>query len=207
MYRNSSSRIVPIIIVIIVIVALIAGLVAVGRYLFGGTPNQTAKLAAQQEARSELLTINADRSVKMTVRGPIVANENFTTTQISVSPNTRTYTLYNGYLDSVKATKSYDNNTQAYEEFVYALDKAALTTPGKYTQEEVKDLRGICATGKVYEFDIMDGSQVKEKYWTSTCKGSPGSFGANVSQVSSLFVAQLPTEKDAATTMPSLRDL
>lgn len=183
----------PIIIFIIIAALLIFGLVAAAKYLFGGSRGDDEEVRTTvQTAQDELLTINVDRSVRATVRGPIVADENFRSYQVTVSPSSRVYTGFDGYLEYVRENKSYDNNSKAYEEFVYALDKAAITKPGKYTEDQASDLRGICATGRIYEFEFLDEGSVKKHYWTSTCKGSPGTFGASVDQIMDLFAAQVP---------------
>ncbi len=193
MYRSSSSRVIPLIIFGVVLIALIIGLISAGRFLFGGNSKKTEETKSiVQSARDELLKITTERSVRMTIRGPIVADENFTSYQVSVSPTARVYTVFDGYLDVVRENKSYENNNKAYEEFVYALDKAAITKPGKYNEEQASDLRGVCATGRLYEFEFLDGGSVKKHYWTSTCKGSPGTFGASVTQVTNLFAKQVP---------------
>ncbi|PID30158.1 hypothetical protein CR983_03095 [Candidatus Saccharibacteria bacterium] len=194
MYR-SSSRIFPAIILTLVVVALIIGLVIVGRSIFGATKPETEETEGITP-QEELLTVNASRAVRMTIRGPIVADEEFRSYRVSVSPNARKYTVYKGYLDGVQKQRAYDNNTQAYEEFVYALDKAALTKKGRYTEEEASDIRGICATGRVYEYELLDGSSVLQRYWTSTCKGSPGTLGASADQLTALFTAQIPDKVD-----------
>lgn len=193
MYRSSSSRIVPIILVVVVMVAVIAGLIAVGRFLFGGNNQQRQAEQEQVEtARDQLLTLGADRSVRITVRGPIVGDDRFQTQRITVSPSSRVYTVYKGYLEDIDDQKSYDNNMQAYEEFVHALDKADMVRPGRVSPEDATDIRGICATGRIYEYEVIGGSGVVDRRWTSTCGGSPGSFGASVEQVTNLFAAQIP---------------
>lgn len=180
------------ILIAVVVIALVAGLVTVGRYLFSGNSTNQQTQTRQELAREQLTTVTADSSVRMTIRGPLVADENFRSYRITVSPDSRDYAQYSGYLDEQLDAKSYQNNRQAYVQFVHALDKAALTKEGKYTEEEANDLRGICAIGLVYEFEILDAEDVKQNYWTSTCKGSPGTFGASVEQVKSLFRSQIP---------------
>lgn len=193
MYRNRSNRIFPIIIILVVLIALVAGLVTVGRYIFSSNTGEKSQEETKQDIeRKSLTTVDANRSVRMTVRGPIVANQEFRSYRISVSPSQNSYTVYKGYLDSVDSNKSYDNNTQAYEQFVYALDKADMTKPGKSSERQSSDLRGVCATGKIFLYEIVDGANVVHSYWTSTCKGSPGTFGASVNQVTNLFVNQIP---------------
>ncbi len=191
MYRSNSARIVPLIILLVVVVALILGLVTVGKYIFGGT-RPSVDREAQSQARDELLTVDAGRSMVMSIRGPIVGNNAFRSESISISTSERVYTLYKGYLEDIKSQATLDNNTPAYEEFVYALDKAALTTPGKYSPEEASDLRGICATGQVYQFSLYEDDNRLQWYWTSTCKGSPGTLGASLPQITDLFAAQMP---------------
>lgn len=195
MYR-SNNRIFPMILIAVVVIALVAGLVTVGRYLIGGSGQRAEEAKSEQQmAREQLLSTGNDRSVRMTIRGPIVADEEHRSYRIAVSPSSRTYTMYRGYLESELVNKPYDNNTKAYEQFVYALDKAALTTPSKNSEQQVDDLRGICASGKVYEFEVLAANDVKQHYWTSTCKGSPGTLGASVQQVGGLFRSQIP-ERD-----------
>lgn len=195
MYRSSDNRIFPMILIAVVVIALVAGLVTLGRYLFSGGGRNEEEQSRQEIAREQLTTIDEARSVRMTIRGPLVADENFRSYRISINPQTRTYAKYSGYLDRTLDEKSYDNNRQAYVQFVHALDKAALTAEGKYSEEEASDLRGICATGLVYEFEILSGRSVQQRYWTSTCKGSPGTFGASVDQVKGLFRSQIPEDQ------------
>ncbi len=176
-------------------IALIIGLVSLGRYVFSDDKKEDS-IESLPTPSKELLTLTSVRSVRVTVRGPIVADEEFTTTRITISPNSRVYEKYSGYLDKIQKSKTYANNMKAYEEFVYALDKAAFTKPGKSKPgSSAEDVRGICATGKVYDYEVMDGGQSVYRAWTSTCKGSPGTFGASIRQVTDLFIQQLP-EKD-----------
>lgn len=188
MYKNS-SRIMPIILVLIVVAIAIAALVSVGRAIFGGgsSPDQTQV----DVGRDSLLNTSPDHSVRMTVRGPIVADENFRSYQITVDPTTRSLVTYSGYLNQTLNSKQYPNNQKAYEEFVYSLDKANMMK-GDELEADKNDTRGICATGNVYEFEVLHNNSTVKRLWTSTCKGSPGSFKASVTQVQNLFQKQVP---------------
>lgn len=191
MYRGDRARIFPVIIVLVVIAIAIAALVSVGRMVFGGGDQPPAQADTSREA---LLNTSVDRGVRMTVRGPIVADETFRSYQIMITPNTRTVTTYSGYLAQPLESQSYGNNVKAYEEFVYALDKAELEkgTPLTGAQD---DTRGICASGYVHEFEILNGTRVVKRLWASDCKGSPGSLKASVKQVEALFLRQIPDQK------------
>jgi hypothetical protein len=192
MYRGNSSRIFPIILVIIVIAIAVAALVSIGRVIFSGNGTDQPQVDVSREA---LLNTETGHSVRMTVRGPIVADENFRSYRVTVDANTRNLTTYSGYLDQPIETKDFGNNTQAYEEFVYALDRANLVK-GTSLENGKDDTRGICATGRVYEFEVIDSESVIKRLWTSTCKGSPGSFKGSVTQVQNLFLQQIPDNRD-----------
>lgn len=185
------KRLLPIAIVLIVIAIAIATLVSVGRAIFGGDQVDPTKIDAGQQA---LVETEAGSSVRMTVRGPIVADENFRSYRISADVNGRNMTTYTGYIEQPVETKDYANNLQAYEEFVYALDKANLMD-GTALTGAADDIRGICATGKVYEFEVLRDGTVTKRLWSSTCKGSPGSFRGSIDQVEKLFKAQIPDQK------------
>lgn len=192
MYKGNSSRILPVLLVLIVVAIAIAGLVSLGRMVFGGDqtdPNQV------DVGRESLLNTSVDRSVRMTVRGPIVADEQFRSYQITVTPTSRQMTSYSGYVEAPIQTKQYSNNVQAYEQFVHALDKANMMN-GQAFEGEKDDTRGICATGNVYEFEVLRAGSSVKRLWTSTCKGSPGSFKASVDQVERLFFEQIPDARE-----------
>jgi len=189
MANYRTSRALPIILVIVVIIIAIASLVSLARVVFfSGSSTSTTKVDISRDA---LLSTDINRSVEMTVRGPIVADETFHSYQIDVSPTSRSMRTYNGYLGTVVGQISLSNSSAAYEQFVFALDKADLTK-GTELIGDKNDVRGICATGRVFEFSIINGSDTVKKLWTSTCKGSPGSLDASVEQLHSLFTVQIP---------------
>lgn len=187
-YRN--SRIIPIALVLIIVAIAIAALVSLARAVFfsGGQQSTTTQVDISRDA---LLSTTVDRAVRMTVRGAIVADEEFRSYRITVTPTSRTLTTYTGYLDRQIDGTVLVNNTAAYEEFVYALDKANLAKGVEFSGDK-NDTRGICATGLVYQFEILQDDNSIKNLWTSTCKGSKGSLDANVDQLTELFVSQIP---------------
>lgn len=191
MYRGDRTRVFPVIIVLIVIAVAIAALVSVGRAIFGGGDQPVAQTDTSRDA---LLNISSERSIRMTVRGQIVADETFRSYQIVVTPSSRTLTTYTGYLAQPLETKHLGNNVKAYEEFIYALDKANLTKGTALTGEK-DDTRGICATGQIHEFEVMNGNDAVKRLWTSSCRGSAGSLQASVKQLESLFLEQIPDRR------------
>lgn len=194
MQRNNGARFFPLIIIIVIVALVIAALVSIGRAVFnsgdGNSDEQTTQVDGDREA---LLNTSSGRSVQMTVRGPIVAEENFTSYRISASNSERSMKVYKGYLEEETNGKTLGNNTQAYEEFVYALDKANMMNSRSVANDESEsDLRGICARGYVYEYATVSGGNEVKKLWTSTCDGSKGTLNASKDQLSELFLAQIP---------------
>jgi outer membrane protein assembly factor BamB len=100
--------------------------------------------------------------------------------------------VYNGYLGTVDKRSDLDNNHKAYEQFVYALDKANMMKGKVPEGDDKNDVRGICATGYVYEYEVLNGSNQVKRLWTSTCDGSKGSLQASVGQLNNLFHRQIP---------------
>jgi hypothetical protein len=189
MVNYRTSRILPIILVIVIIIIAIAAIVSLARVVFfSGGPSAPAVTDVSREA---LLNTSSGRSVSMTVRGPIVADEEFHSYKIEISASSRQLSTFKGYLNTVVDRTNLGNNVAAYEEFVHALDKADLAD-GTELEGDRNDVRGICATGRVYEFSILDGNSTVKRLWTSTCKGSPGSLDASVNQLTELFVNQIP---------------
>lgn len=190
---TSRSRVIPIIIIIIVAIIAVAAIVSLGRAIFSSNGENQASQAEQQLAarRDGLLNMSTNREVRMTIRGGIVADEQFASYRVTISPTTRSLVTYKGYLDQSVDIINLSNNAPAYDEFVHALDKANFAQGTPFAQDK-DDTRGVCASGVLYEFETIDAGQVKTRLWTSSCKGSPGSLAASSDQLSSLFLAQIP---------------
>jgi hypothetical protein len=190
MANYRTSRIIPVVLVVVIIIIAIASLVSLARVVFfsGSSTSSTTQVDVSRDA---LLSTTAERSVTMTVRGPIVADELFHSYKIDIAPNNRHIVTYTGYLDTVVAQISLGNSVASYTEFVHALDKANLTKGTQLTGTN-NDTSGVCATGAVYKFTIYKGTTDVKDLWTSTCSGSKGSLAASVTQLTSLFVKQIP---------------
>jgi len=189
-YRN--SRVLPTILVVVIIIIAIIALISGARAIFFG--GSSTKQETTDTSVQSLLNTSISNSVSMSVRGPIVADENFHSYRIVVSPTTREITTYNGYLNTIVAQQTYSNNTAGYEEFVNALNLAKMTA-GNQPEEGASDVRGVCAVGRLTEFSILTNEMALETLWTSTCSGSQGTLRANVAQLSNLFTAQIPDAK------------
>ena len=100
MYKGERPKVFPIIVTILVISLVVAAVASVIRMV--ATRQESNNTNTQQSTESfydQVVAHNATNSVRWTVRGPIVADETFRSYQIEISPNKRTYTVYQGYLD------------------------------------------------------------------------------------------------------------
>lgn len=188
MANYRTSRIIPTILVVLIIIIAIVGLISAARAIFF---SGSSAPAATDTTEQQLLNTSVSSSVSMLVRGPIVAEENFNSYGIIVSPSSRQITTYKGYLGTVVEQQTLGNNTAAYDEFVNALNLAKMTS-GNQPADGPSDVRGVCATGRLSEFSILSNNITVEKLWTSSCSGSQGTLRANDKQLSNLFTAQIP---------------
>ncbi len=189
------QRYLPIVLVIGIMIIAIIILVSLARAIFFSGSSNTSTVDTTDVATAALLSTAADRAVQVTVRGPIVANEDFRSYQMTVSPNARTVETFEGYLGNTLQVRTISNNTAAYEQFVFALERADLVK-GDAFDDEGNDVRGICASGELYEFRLLKDDETVNLLWTTTCSGSRGSLDASVSQLMTLFERQIPESSD-----------
>jgi len=192
MANQRISRIIPIALTLIVVAVSIAALISLARNIF--FPGDVKTSSQSDISKESLLSTAIDRSVSMTVRGKIIADESFRSYKILVTPTSRNMTIYKGYLAEPIQSIPLENNTPSYEQFVYALYKANFMKGNELTGDN-NDIRGTCAAGYIYEFQISKADKPVKRLWTSTCSGSKGSFSASVGQTTNLFIAQVPDAK------------
>lgn len=191
MDNSGARRVIPIILVLIVIAVVIAVLVSVGQNIFGGGgPTEEVN-----QGKRSLLNTDEDRSVRMIVRGRIVADENHYSYTITVKPTARNMTTNNGYLNRVVATEDLTNNIPAYEQFVGALDRAGMMNAPELTGE-ANNTVGICPAGRLVTFETLRGTTVIKSLWTTSCQQGSGSLKTEYIGLVNLFNAQIP---DSAT--------
>lgn len=190
MYKGG-PRIVPIILVVAVMIVAIIALVSIGRLLLNRGDSSEVVDTPTENA---LLMAEVDRSVRMTVRGPIVADENFNSYKIEISPTERRMTTYRGYSDEVIESRRLSNSVNAYTEFIHALDRAGFANTAQL-DAEVSDVRGMCSTGRLYSFETLQAQSVLSESWISSCKGATASFRGEAVLIRDLFLRQIPDSK------------
>lgn len=195
MKQGKNSQLIPVIVIVVVVVVSVALIVSLVRtFFFNGGQQQANQQDQRSTDQAALLNTAVDRGVRMTIRGDITADEKFRSYQIVVTPNRRTMTTYAGYLDQQLEHVALENNGRAYEEFVYALNRAGMANGTAFSGEK-DDTRGLCPNGKILEFETLHNDKSVKRLWATTCK-IKGSLQANANQLSSMFLDQIPQGKE-----------
>jgi len=187
---------------IVVFVVLIIILVIGAFFVVTGGGDRTPSVLDEPEV--SVIDTSSDRSVRLTVYGNIVANEERNSYQVTISPDTRLAEARKGYAGRAIETRQFNNSAGAYEEFVYALEKLDYQERRELPDEKI-DPRGTCATGNRYVFEILEFGEVIDTAWTTTCGGSKGNFAGEYERAEDLFRAQIP-EDDMDDVIDSLDD-
>lgn len=192
MVSYRTQRVLPVVLVVVIGVIAFLLLFPVIQNMFTGAPTLPTQV---ETSRSNLVNTSADRSVKMTVRGPIVADEDFRSFQLQISPSQRIFNLYKGYDNKTIKTVNLYNNVPAYEQFVYALNNGGLMDNNEFSGVR-NDIRGVCPTGNLYKFEMLKGKDTIKTLWTTSCSGQRGSLGSNGSVFITLFLKQIPKSQN-----------
>lgn len=181
MVSYKTTRIIQRLFILVILVTVSLGVFFIAQTIVNRDKNQPVNLG-----KEALLKTSDGYAVGLSVRGPIVADEDFRSYRIVISPNVRELNVYGGYketnLDSIKL----NNNLPAYEQFVYALDKV------KFMDGTTSyDNKGICATGYIYEFETIKDDKIIKKIWASSCNNSKSIPRSNVRNIMNLFLYQI----------------
>lgn len=162
------------------------GLIVLVIFLLFRGPSKP-KVPATSKTLDSYASTNAELS--LTVDGPINAQSEHEASRITVSRNNVTFEHIKGYEGQVVDQRTYDNNTEAFENFLKALEKAEFTQGNN--EKTLADERGYCATGSRYIFEMKQGEKQLERYWATSC-GKPKTYEGNVGRTIALFRAQVP---------------
>ena len=127
----------------------------------------------------------------MTVHGPVVADEERQSYEITVSTSSRRFAAYNGYTQTQIDSKDFDNTHEGYQQFVYALSRAGFDKE-RDLSEEAADDRGACSSGKRYVYEMFENGDLVKRVWTSTCGNAKGTFAGSNNITRELFNKQVP---------------
>ncbi|HVV66789.1 MAG TPA: hypothetical protein VHB72_01805 [Candidatus Saccharimonadales bacterium] len=157
--------------------------------LFSGGGGPNSKKPKTTKALTDYASSNA--VVRMTIDGPINADTNHTAVRVTVGKDDATYQQIQGYQGTVVNTQSYANNENAYSNLLYALGHAGFTKGDN--NKLLANEKGYCPLGKRYVFELLDGNNTVERYWTTSCgSAQPRTYKGNTTLTISLFEYQIP---------------
>lgn len=132
---------------------------------------------------------STDTVMRLTVDGPIVADQQHQQIRITVGRDNVLFERYQGYQGDVVDTKNYPNNPDAYGQFLRALEIAGYTR-GDTTKP--KDERGYCPTGRRYVYEAIGNGENIVRWWSTSCSSDHGNFEGRGGDVRRLFQRQVP---------------
>jgi hypothetical protein len=121
--------------------------------------------------------------------GRVVGDNKHYSVRITVNENERIVEVMKGYDGQVVRKKSYDNNQEAYRNFLKALDTLEF---GRQKLVKVTDEEGICPTGFRYIYEIKVAGANHLRSWSTSCSVKFGPFDGEASTVRKLFKLQIP---------------
>lgn len=133
---------------------------------------------------------NTDAVARLTIDGPIVANQEHAAVRVTVGRDDVTFEQLQGYQGNVVNQQTYANNSDAYVNFLFALEHAGFTRGDKTSS--LKDERGYCPLGDRYILEFTQEDKQLERYWATTCGGAK-TFQGSLGLTLALFKAQVPS--------------
>lgn len=132
---------------------------------------------------------SSNATVRLTIDGPINADQIHTAVQIEVGKNNVTYLQLTGYNGQVVKLQTYPNTEASYDVFLHALFYAGYSEGN--TSSRLRDEKGVCALGDRYVFELISGTSDIQRFWATNCGGLK-TYNGNVEQTLTLFENQVP---------------
>jgi hypothetical protein len=135
-------------------------------------------------------TANDSAKVSWTMQGKLVGEDQRKAVRVTVSKNTRTVEILNGYEERVEKSQDFSNSEAAFATFTRALDQLGY---GRDRKAAITDERGVCPQGNRYIYRLTDGSDEVMRTWSTNCRSSEGTFGGGnaASAIAQLFKQQI----------------
>lgn len=130
--------------------------------------------------------------VVMTTYGRLVGEDERRAIRISISATERRVDVLGGYNETVVSTKSFANTQAAYDNLLSGLSRAGFMSEKSST---IEDPRGVCPTGKRYEYKVTSDFKDVSSLWSNSCDKT-GTLAGSRKQITTLFEAQIPEYDD-----------
>ena len=200
MKRGGPTKIGAILMILIMAVVLFGGFYLAGKFLLGGE-NQNNSGEEVNLGQQLLDKPNDKTAVRMSVRGPITAQEEHYSIALTINASARELLIFRGYEGKIMTQEKLENSKASFDDFLSALSRAGMA---KESQNE-ENPQGICAIGQIIKFEIFENHQnengaISEKsaksLWTTSCPGLTGNFDGLTANVIALFLDQIPDARN-----------
>lgn len=125
-------------------------------------------------------------SVSMTTYGNLVGDDTRRAIKLTITPRERRLEVLDGYEKTIGSVQVFDNNQEAYINFLQGLEVAGFTNTRK---SSISDPRGLCPTGNRFSYIATIDGEDKQDLWSVSCDSS-GTFAGRASTVQQLFRSQ-----------------
>jgi len=129
--------------------------------------------------------------MRVTVDGPVNANSLHQRVRITVSSDQVLFEQIEGYQGTLKQSKSYPSNPDAYAAFLKSLNGLGFNL-GDTDPKKSKDERGYCPLGRRYVYEALNGGDNIFRWWSDSCNVKDGNFLGQGSTIRQLFNNQVP---------------
>jgi|SRR5581483_6119775 len=134
-------------------------------------------------------------TARLTIDGPVTNEQTHQAVRISVTNTSVTYQQLNGYNEQVSNQQTFPSSVAAYDVFLHSLAHGGFTLGNR--DPKLSDERGFCPLGDRYIFEFMDeNGNSLERFWATSCNGTPKTFNGNLPLNRALFQAQVPGYSD-----------
>lgn len=128
--------------------------------------------------------------MRYVIAGPVVANQNFRQTTISVSATQAVVEVTKGYEQPPVLSRAFANNQTAFNAFISALNVNGFTNVK--TAPEGASRTGSCSLGNKFSYQVYVNGSYAQDTWNTSCDSRQGTFAGSTSVVQQLFQAQIP---------------
>ena len=128
-------------------------------------------------------------SIVFTTYGRLVGEQQRQAVRIVVTPVERRLEVLSGYEETITSTQSFSNNSEAYANFLSAMQVAGFDDARK---SSITDPRGVCPTGNRFQYNLYENDDTKVDLWSVSCSAGTGTLAGRASVIRDLFQRQIP---------------
>ena len=124
------------------------------------------------------------------IDGPVNAVSQHNQVQILVTNSVTTFNIFSGYNGQVVSSRHYVMTPAAFHVFLRSLEGAGFANGSQ--NPSLRQASGYCPLGDRYIFTFSNGGTLMERYWATSCNGTPHTYDGDLALTLQLFQNQVP---------------